>query len=129
MFLILAMIATSFVAPIHDGEIDAGNWQVNLTGTVTWMEAAPGVPAEALVTVRAGGQIIGEETVFWSGGDYWITLGYENTVYDRYAVTCTWIIGSPPYLVSVETIYWPEDFVFTMPMKYWVCTLDFGPRI
>lgn len=113
MLLILAIIATSMVAPVHEGDIDSG-FQARMEGKVNWDIAS----AHAVVTVTGSDGFSDSETL-GSPGDYSINLGYpENGT--TYVVTCALIYGSPPYLVDVRGgIEFPDDFHLVLPQKYW----------
>ncbi len=115
MLLILAILATSMVAPVHEGDIDCG-YSVYMSGRVI-------INAEntsAVVIVTSGGVEIGRETLVCSG-DYNILLGYAPAVEEEYSMSCAWIDGTPPYPIDIRTnIVWPDDFTFIYPQKWWV---------
>ncbi len=113
MLLILAILATSMVAPVHEGDIDCG-YSVWMEGKVNWGISS----AHAVVTVRGSDGFSETETLWWPG-DYNIDLDFpeEGTTY---TVTCALIYGSPPYLVDVRLgITYSDDFHFVYPQKYW----------
>ncbi len=114
MLLILAIIATSLVAPVHEGDVDTQH-RAFMRGKVDWDINA----GHAVVSVTGSNGFSGSETVLYPG-DYNINLGFpaEGTTF---TVNCAWIIGSPPYLVDVRSgIVYSDDFHQIFPQRYWV---------
>ena len=114
MLLILAIIATSLVAPVHEGDVDTQH-RAFMMGKVTWDTNA----GHAVVSVTGSNGFSDSETVF-GPGDYNIDLGFpaQGTTF---TVTCALIIGSPPYLVEVRSgITYQDDFHQIFPQRYWV---------
>ncbi len=113
MLLILAILATSMVAPVHDGDVDCG-YSAYMMGKVDW-----DCNAEcAIVTVTGPGGFSESETLWWPD-HYCIELD-DPEEEDVFTVTCTLIIGLSPYPVDIRPgIVYPDDFVFVYPQKYW----------
>ncbi len=113
MLLILAIIATSLVAPVHEGDIDCG-FSAWMVGKVNWDTNA----SHAVVTVTGSNGFSDSETLWWPG-DYYIDLGCPANG-TTYTVTCALIYGSPPHPIDVRTgIVYPDDFDFIYPQKIW----------
>ena len=113
MLLILAIIATSMVAPVHEGEVDF-DYPAYMMGRVDWDSN----PNYAVVTVT-GGNFTGTQTLY-RPGDYRICLGFpaNETIF---TVTCALIFDNPPHPVITRTgIEYPGDFTLILPDGYWV---------
>ena len=116
MLLILAILATSMVAPVHDGDVDCG-YPAYILGRVTWEDEG-----WVIITVTGQNNFDASDEVFVSGDGYNISLdgAVQAEANSPFSVSFTFMSTISSYSEDKATgIYFPDDFTFVYPQKIW----------